>query len=84
MIRSILGIVFVVLLTLKLVGVEPVASWSWWLVLAPVLALVGVVVALLGGAWFVGLGQQFSQWRKARARVKWAKQAAKMEEEDLK
>ena len=32
------GALFLVFLTLKLVGVEPVASWSWWWVTAPLWA----------------------------------------------
>ena len=43
------GIVFVILLVLKLTGVGMVATWSWWWVLAPiwgpwVLLLVGYVL----------------------------------------
>ena len=49
---SVFGAVLVLLLALKLIGVEPVASWSWWLVLLPVwiasaLWLVAVVLAVI-------------------------------------
>jgi len=44
------SIVFLVFLTLKLVGIEPVASWSWWWVTAPLwisaLLIVGIVILL--------------------------------------
>lgn len=44
---GLLGVVFV---TLKLIGIDPVASWSWWWVTAPFwggLALVLSVVAVI-------------------------------------
>jgi fatty acid desaturase len=44
---TIVGIVFI---TLKLLGVAPVAAWSWWWVTAPLwgpLAFVLVIVALM-------------------------------------
>ena len=79
--KQILGIIATVLLTLKIVGVEPVASWSWWWVLAPILVIVGVILVLVSGACFVDFGQGFSRWRTARAKIKWAKKAALMEAE---
>lgn len=48
----ILGIMFLILFTLKVAEVGAVASWSWWLVTAPLwggFALVGAF-ALLGVA----------------------------------
>jgi small Trp-rich protein len=42
---TIVGIVFVVL---KLVGVEPVADWSWWLVTAPFWAPLMLSLAFMG------------------------------------
>ena len=44
-----LGIILIVFVVLKLLGVEPVDSWSWWTVLIPMwieIGLVAVVVAL--------------------------------------
>lgn len=53
------GVVFLVLLTLKVVGVAPVGAWSWWWVTAPLWAPVGVafgvVIALFGGALLLAL-----------------------------
>ncbi len=50
------GLLTIVFITLKLVGVEPVSSWSWWWVLSPLwigfllavtFALVAILLALL-------------------------------------
>lgn len=48
------GAIFIVFLVLKLVGIAPVASWSWWWVTAPIwgpLALVVLVLAIAGIVW---------------------------------
>lgn len=57
---GVMGLLGVVFVTLKLLAIEPVASWSWWWVTAPfwgglvlflailaVVALVAIVVAAL-------------------------------------
>lgn len=31
------GLMFAIFFTLKILGIQPVASWSWWLVLMPLL-----------------------------------------------
>jgi len=53
---SLLGIVFI---TLKILAIEPVASWSWWWVLCPFwigLAIVfGFLAVALAGALLVAL-----------------------------
>lgn len=44
-----MGIVGIVFVVLKLLGVEPVAHWSWWLVTAPFwgpLALAAVLILI--------------------------------------
>lgn len=54
---TVVGIIFIVL---KLVGVAPIAAWSWWWVLSPfwigfVLAIAFLVLFVLGAAvlsWF--------------------------------
>lgn len=48
---GVMGLLGVVFVTLKIVGIEPVASWSWWWVAAPfwgpvLLALAIFIVAL--------------------------------------
>ncbi|HEX8505500.1 MAG TPA: hypothetical protein VF630_09040 [Hymenobacter sp.] len=52
------GTVFLVLLVLKLVGVPPVAAWSWWRVTSPLWAPWVLIVAalVLGLAWAGVLG----------------------------
>ena len=51
-----LGLLGLVFITLKIVAVEPIASWSWWWVTAP----------LWGGAIFtllvIGLILAFAVW----------------------
>lgn len=59
---SLLGTVFVVLLALKLLGVAPVASWSWLWVTSPIW---GGWLLILGAAIIVGLGfaiASFMDW----------------------
>lgn len=48
---GICGLMFILLLTLKLIGISPVATWSWWWVTAPLwgpTALVLVILAAIG------------------------------------
>jgi hypothetical protein len=52
---TVVGIVFVVL---KLVGVAPIAGWSWLWVLSPF--WIGFVLAIAFLVLFVGLGAFFS------------------------
>lgn len=47
---SLLGVVFV---TLKLLEVTAVATWSWWWVLAPFWAPIAIVIALFILFWGV-------------------------------
>lgn len=53
---GVLGLLGIVFVTLKLVGIEPVASWSWWWVTAPfwggfALAILIFVGVLLVAIW---------------------------------
>ena len=50
------GLLGVVFITLKLIGIDPVASWSWWWVMAPIWgpAVLAVVVICVVGI-FLGL-----------------------------
>lgn len=44
-----LGILFLILLTLKLAEIGVVATWSWWWIFGPLwipLAVVGVIIGL--------------------------------------
>jgi small Trp-rich protein len=42
-----------VLILLKLISVEPVASWSWWWVVSPSLASIALCIVLFGFAGFI-------------------------------
>lgn len=68
---GLLGLVFLVLLTLKLAGVGVVAAWSWWLVTAPLwggvaLALVFVVLWVIIWLLDVWAAQRARQRRERR------------------
>lgn len=39
------GLIFLLFLALKLIGIQPVASWSWWWVTVPLWAPVVVFIA---------------------------------------
>ncbi len=41
-----LGLLALLFIALKLIGIEPVASWSWWWVLAPIWIPI-IIVAIL-------------------------------------
>jgi len=59
-----LGVVFV---TLKIVGVEPVASWSWWWVTAPWWGGFALVLAFLAVAFgSVGIFKGFERLTRGR------------------
>jgi len=56
---SVLGLLGVVFVTLKLLGIAPVAAWSWWWVTAPfwagiaifaVFLMIGLLVLLVAAA----------------------------------
>ena len=44
---STLGLLGVVFVTLKLLGIAPVAAWSWWWVTAPFWGSLAIVLGLL-------------------------------------
>lgn len=56
---SILGLLGIVFVVMKLIGIEPVASWSWWWVTAPFwggFALVLGIVAVLFAGYGIVMG----------------------------
>lgn len=44
---GIAGVLTIVFIVLKLVGVGPVANWSWWWVLSPMWISTGIVIFFL-------------------------------------
>ena len=44
---NMLGLLGVVFVTLKLLGIEPVAHWSWWWVTAPFWGGVAIFLAVM-------------------------------------
>lgn len=40
-------VIFIVFLILKLIGVEPIASWSYWWIFSPLWIPLAVVLAVL-------------------------------------
>ena len=49
---GLLGVVFV---TLKLIGIAPVASWSWWWVTAPFWGGIAIVLAITAVVMLIAL-----------------------------
>jgi small Trp-rich protein len=66
-----LGVVF---LALKGFGVEPVAQWSWWWVLAP---LAGAFV------WFEGLEKLFGRDKRQADHAEWEARKKKRVEDQF-
>ena len=55
---TVLGIIFI---TLKLLEIQPVAAWSWWMVLSPIWVPMAIVIlALLAIFLFYGILFLFS------------------------
>ena len=48
-----LDVVGIILIVLKSIGVQPVASWSWWLVLSPFWIYIGALALIALLAWCV-------------------------------
>ena len=47
----VLDVVGIIFITLKIIGVEPVVGWSWWLVLSPLWIYIGVLAIVAFVAW---------------------------------
>lgn len=61
---SILGLLGVVFVTLKLLGITEVATWSWWWVTAPFWGGIAVAVSFfIAVVVFAGLVALISEWR---------------------
>ena len=59
---SILGLLGVVFVTLKLLGITAVAGWSWWLVTLPFWIGLAIVLGVIAvGAMAVGIAALLSK-----------------------
>lgn len=59
---GVLGLLGVVFVTLKLLGITAVAGWSWWWVTAPFWGGLAIVLSIfLLAALIVGLAKVFSK-----------------------
>lgn len=47
---DVVGIIFIVL---KIIGVEPVVGWSWWLVLLPLWIYIGALALIALLVWCI-------------------------------
>ena len=50
---NVLDVVGIIFITLKIIGVEPVASWSWWIVLSPLWIYIGALALIALLAWCI-------------------------------
>ena len=50
---GVLDVVGIIFITLKIIGVEPVASWSWWIVLSPLWIYIGALALIALLAWCI-------------------------------
>lgn len=48
-----LGILLILFIALKLIGIPPAACWSWWWVMAPFWAPIALIVAIMLVVLFV-------------------------------
>ena len=59
---SAMGLLGVVFVTLKLLGIAPVAAWSWWMVTLPFWGGLALIFAIfLIAALIVGVAKMFSK-----------------------
>lgn len=65
-------VVLVIFITLKLLGVQPVAGWSWVWVLSPMWICLGLALAifLVWGLVLACLWESFAGWRRQRAALR--------------
>lgn len=50
---NVLDVVGIIFITLKIIGVEPVSGWPWWLVLSPLWIYIGALALIALLAWCV-------------------------------
>ena len=79
----ILTIVATVILTLKIIGVEPVGSWSWWWIMSPIVALVGFLLFTSAMDIVAFFADRWARWRTKRAAEKFQAIVDNMEEPNV-
>ena len=50
---GVIDVIGIIYITLKIIGVEPVSQWPWWLVLSPWLIYIGILAILALVARFI-------------------------------
>lgn len=50
---NVLDVVGIIFITLKIIGVEPVAGWPWWIVLSPLWIYIGALALIALIAWCI-------------------------------
>ena len=49
----VLDVVGIIFITLKIIGVEPVVGWPWWIVLSPLWIYIGALALIALLAWCI-------------------------------
>ena len=50
---GVIDVIGIIYITLKIIGVEPVSRWPWWLVLSPWLIYIGLIaISALVASYF--------------------------------
>lgn len=50
---GVLDVIGIIFITLKIIGVEPVVGWPWWIVLSPLWIYIGALALVALLAWCV-------------------------------
>lgn len=50
---NVLDVVGIIFITLKIIGVEPVVGWPWWIVLSPLWIYIGALALIAFVAWCI-------------------------------
>lgn len=50
---DVFDVLTIIFITLKMIGVQPVANWSWWVVLTPVWVNFAIMMLACIIMWFV-------------------------------
>jgi hypothetical protein len=50
---GVLDVIGIIFITLKIIGVEPVVGWPWWIVLSPLWIYIGMLAIMALVAWCI-------------------------------